>query len=274
MPEVRAVCARPPRSAAAHPLARGARSVGALAAARLGRGRYQRRRALDRNYLRRRCCPLIRERWPGAARAVARSARHVAEASACSKHWRSRIVERAADGRRSFVTASACAGAGPPPQRRAFLDRARRASECRDAARLDGDRRPAARRPRRRQPGSALERRVLRRQRQAPRTSKRSPQNRRREPRNATKSWNWRSANSIAQRAGGLARSSSTIRRARSISTRCPRRSSCAPRRGGERLRPESPARPRRRSRRCCRTRRVPSTSARDLPLVFAGRAA
>jgi tRNA(Ile)-lysidine synthase len=35
---------------------------------------------LDRNYLRRRILPLIHERWPGSATAVARSARHAAEA--------------------------------------------------------------------------------------------------------------------------------------------------------------------------------------------------
>jgi tRNA(Ile)-lysidine synthase len=38
--------------------------------------------SLDRNYLRRRVLPLIRDRWPGAATAVSRSARHVAEAQA------------------------------------------------------------------------------------------------------------------------------------------------------------------------------------------------
>ena len=36
--------------------------------------------SLDRNYLRLRILPLIRDRWPGAATAVARSARHAAEA--------------------------------------------------------------------------------------------------------------------------------------------------------------------------------------------------
>jgi tRNA(Ile)-lysidine synthase len=36
--------------------------------------------SLDRNYLRLRISPLIRDRWPGAATAVARSARHAAEA--------------------------------------------------------------------------------------------------------------------------------------------------------------------------------------------------
>jgi tRNA(Ile)-lysidine synthase len=36
--------------------------------------------SLDRNYLRRRVLPLIRDRWPGSATAVSRSARHVAEA--------------------------------------------------------------------------------------------------------------------------------------------------------------------------------------------------
>ena len=38
--------------------------------------------SLDRNYLRRRVLPLIRDRWPGSATAVSRSARHVAEAQA------------------------------------------------------------------------------------------------------------------------------------------------------------------------------------------------
>ena len=38
--------------------------------------------SLGRNYLRRRILPLVRERWPGSATAVARSARHVAEAQA------------------------------------------------------------------------------------------------------------------------------------------------------------------------------------------------
>lgn len=37
---------------------------------------------LDRNYLRLRVLPLIRERWPGSAAAVSRSARHAAEAQA------------------------------------------------------------------------------------------------------------------------------------------------------------------------------------------------
>src|SRR6202035_673870 len=35
---------------------------------------------LDRNYLRLRVLPLIRERWPAAAATVARAARHAAEA--------------------------------------------------------------------------------------------------------------------------------------------------------------------------------------------------
>jgi tRNA(Ile)-lysidine synthase len=38
--------------------------------------------SLDRNYLRRRVLPQIRDRWPGSATAVSRSARHVAEAQA------------------------------------------------------------------------------------------------------------------------------------------------------------------------------------------------
>jgi tRNA(Ile)-lysidine synthase len=53
---------------------------------------------LDRNYLRRKVVPLIRARWPGAARAVARSARHAAEGQALLDLLARADVERAADG--------------------------------------------------------------------------------------------------------------------------------------------------------------------------------
>lgn len=53
---------------------------------------------LDRNYLRRRALPLIRARWPGAARAVSRTARHAAEAQSLLDLIARADVERAADG--------------------------------------------------------------------------------------------------------------------------------------------------------------------------------
>ncbi|MDB6046912.1 MAG: tRNA(Ile)-lysidine synthase [Gammaproteobacteria bacterium] len=53
---------------------------------------------LDRNYLRRRVLPLIRERWPGAATAVSRSARHAAEAQALLDMVALTDVERASYG--------------------------------------------------------------------------------------------------------------------------------------------------------------------------------
>ena len=55
---------------------------------------------LDRNYLRRRVAPLLRARWPGAARAVARTARHAAEAQRLLDLLALADVERASDGAR------------------------------------------------------------------------------------------------------------------------------------------------------------------------------
>jgi tRNA(Ile)-lysidine synthase len=54
--------------------------------------------SLDRNYLRRRVLPLIRERWPGAAGAVARSARHAAEAQGLLDSLARADAERASYG--------------------------------------------------------------------------------------------------------------------------------------------------------------------------------
>lgn len=54
--------------------------------------------ALGRNYLRHRVLPLLRERWPGAAVAVARSARHAGEAQSLLERLARRDAERVADG--------------------------------------------------------------------------------------------------------------------------------------------------------------------------------
>jgi len=52
----------------------------------------------DRNYLRRRVLPAVRERWPGVAAAVARSARHAAEAQGLLTALARADLERASDG--------------------------------------------------------------------------------------------------------------------------------------------------------------------------------
>jgi tRNA(Ile)-lysidine synthase len=58
---------------------------------------------LDRNYLRRRVLPAIRERWPSAASAVSRSARHAAEARRLLDSLALRDMGLAANGRELFV---------------------------------------------------------------------------------------------------------------------------------------------------------------------------
>jgi tRNA(Ile)-lysidine synthase len=60
---------------------------------------------LDRNYLRRRVVPLLRERWQGVGSAVSRSARHAAEGQRLLDMIARRDVERAASGAGLFVPA-------------------------------------------------------------------------------------------------------------------------------------------------------------------------
>jgi tRNA(Ile)-lysidine synthase len=61
--------------------------------------------SLDRNYLRRRILPFVRERWPGSAAAVARSARHVAEAQSLLDELARADVDRASYGESLSVKA-------------------------------------------------------------------------------------------------------------------------------------------------------------------------
>jgi tRNA(Ile)-lysidine synthetase-like protein len=61
--------------------------------------------AVNRNYLRRRILPLIRERWPGSATAVARSARHAAEAQSLLDKLARADIERASYGESLSVKA-------------------------------------------------------------------------------------------------------------------------------------------------------------------------
>lgn len=73
---------------------------------------------LDRNYLRRRVLPLIRERWPGAATAASRSARHAAEAQTLLDAVGLTDVERASHGESLSVKTLR---ALPPDRRRNAL---------------------------------------------------------------------------------------------------------------------------------------------------------
>jgi tRNA(Ile)-lysidine synthase len=59
--------------------------------------------SLDRNYLRRRVLPLVRERWQGVASAVSRSARHAAEGQHLLDMLARSDVERASSGADLFV---------------------------------------------------------------------------------------------------------------------------------------------------------------------------
>ena len=74
--------------------------------------------SLDRNYLRRRVLPLIRERWKGVGSAVSRSARHAAEGQQLLDTLARADVERASSGAALFVPALR---ALPPDRRRNAL---------------------------------------------------------------------------------------------------------------------------------------------------------
>src|SRR6185312_971686 len=72
----------------------------------------------DRNYLRRRVLPAVRARWPGAGAAVARSARHAAEAQRLLTVLAQADLERARDGAALSVKALRSL---PPDRRRNLL---------------------------------------------------------------------------------------------------------------------------------------------------------
>ncbi len=72
----------------------------------------------DRNYLRRTCAAAVRQRWPGAAAAVARSARHAAEAQRLLATLARADLERASDGASLSVKALRVLG---PDRRRNVL---------------------------------------------------------------------------------------------------------------------------------------------------------
>ncbi len=91
---------------------------------------------LDRNYLRHQVLPAVMVRWPGAARTVARSARHVAAAQGLLDELARTDVARAADGAALSVAALR---ALPLERRRNALRYWLREAGCAapDAARLE-----------------------------------------------------------------------------------------------------------------------------------------
>ena len=72
----------------------------------------------DRNYLRRQVLPAVRQRWPGVGAAVARSARHAAEAQGLLATLARVDIERASDGAALSVKALRSL---PPDRRRNVL---------------------------------------------------------------------------------------------------------------------------------------------------------
>jgi tRNA(Ile)-lysidine synthase len=74
--------------------------------------------SLDRNYLRLRVLPLIRDRWPGSATAVARSARHAAEAQTLLDTLARGDIDRASYGESLSIKSLR---ALPPDRRRNAL---------------------------------------------------------------------------------------------------------------------------------------------------------
>ncbi len=81
----------------------------------------------DRNYLRRQVWPLLQSRWPGAAAALARAARHAGEAQALLEEAGAAEVGRLRDGEALSVPGSAGACASGENQRGALLvERGRR----------------------------------------------------------------------------------------------------------------------------------------------------
>ncbi|MBV8740488.1 MAG: tRNA lysidine(34) synthetase TilS [Sinobacteraceae bacterium] len=95
---------------------------------------------LDRNYLRAAVLPLIRRRWPGAATAVSRSARHAAEAQRLLDVLARNDVERAGDG--ADLSVSALRTLSMPRRRNALrfwiVNRGVRAPDARRLEELSG----------------------------------------------------------------------------------------------------------------------------------------
>lgn len=76
--------------------------------------------ALDRNYLRRRVLPLLRERWPAAAATLARSAAHCAEAAALIADAAAQTLRGLGGGRPGTLAIPALAQLEPPRARAAL----------------------------------------------------------------------------------------------------------------------------------------------------------
>jgi tRNA(Ile)-lysidine synthase len=241
---------------------------------------------LDRNYLRKRVLPLIRERWPGVAGAVGRSARHAAEGQRLLEGLARADAERAADGE---ALCASSLRALPPDRRRNALRFwiVRSGRRVPDTRRLDEmcgallDARPDA------NPHVAWGDGILRREGgrltlsnapMAPATSSAAgPPTRARDPAASASAafamrrsvqWDWR-AGPLPLPAGGALELSRDPRGPVDLRT-LPALLTVGCRRGGERLRPRRGG-PRRALKSLLQEARVPVTERAGVPLIFAG---
>ena len=218
---------------------------------------------LDRNYLRNRVLPLVRERWPAVAAAVARSARHAAQGQRLLEAIGRTDAERAADG---TALAAGSLRALPPDRRRNALRfwiaaSGRRVPDTRRLEQMCGallDARPDS------NPHVAWGDGVLRRE--GGRLTLSSP---------ATAhtgqlpvAWNWR-VGPCALPAGGTLELSRDPRGPVDLRA-LPESLTVRYRKGGERLRPRRGG-PRRALKSLLQEARVPVTERARVPLIFAG---
>lgn len=218
---------------------------------------------LDRNYLRNRVLPLIRERWPGVAAAAARSARHAAEGQRLLEAIGRADAERAADG---AALAASSLRALPADRRRNALRfwiaaSGRRVPDTRRLEQMCGallDARADA------NPHVAWADGVLRRE--GGRLTLSSPATA--GTGQSPAAWNWRSG-PCALPAGGALELSRDPRGPVDLQA-LPELLTVRYREGGERLRPRRGG-PRRALKSLLQEARVPVTERARVPLVFAG---
>jgi tRNA(Ile)-lysidine synthase len=221
--------------------------------------------AFERNYLRHRVLPAIRARWPGAAGAVARSARHAAEGQQLLTEVARRDVERASLGASLSVASLRVL---PPARRRNALRHWIGEAGCiqpdeRRLLQLAGrviDARPDA------NPEVHWGGTLVRRQ------AGRLTLGRRREPGTAAPTptqWRWGQARTCQLPAGGALSLMPDARGPLSLAA-LPEELTVRVRQGGERLTPVRGG-PRRAVKSLLQEARVPPADRGTLPLIFAG---
>jgi tRNA(Ile)-lysidine synthase len=225
----------------------------------------------DRNYLRRRVLPLARERWPGMAAAVARSARHAAEAQRLLTSLARADLERARDG----AALSAKTLRGLAPERRRNLLRlwiAQRGRTVPDTRRLEEMAGPLIEARADAHPQVSWDGVVV--HRHADRLSLTDRDALSGGPASGSKQavdldWAWRQSSRCALPGGGALELVPASRGSIDLDA-LPEPLAVRWRRGGERLRVRSGG-PRRALKSLLQEARVPLTERARMPLVFAG---